>query len=47
MILSRDTHVDDVSIEVSAAVVSVQWTKKDEGSLEAFKIINNKLLDGH
>ena len=32
---------EDLSIEVSAVVVSMQWTKKDEGR------INNKLFDGH
>ena len=36
VIESGDAHKDDYSIKVSIVVVSIQWTKKDEGSLEAF-----------
>ena len=32
----NDYSIKVYSIKVSATVVSVQWTKKDEGSLEAF-----------
>ena len=48
MIENGDAREGDHSIEVSAAVVSKQWTKKDEGSLETFQqLINNKKhLDG-
>ena len=40
---------DNYSIKISAAVVSIQWIKKDEDGLEAFygTINSNKLLDGH
>ena len=33
---SGDTCEDDFSIEVNVAIVSIQLTKKDEGSLEPF-----------
>ena len=36
LVESRDTREDDYSIKVSATVVSIQWIKKDEGSLGAF-----------
>ena len=45
MIESGDAHEVDYSIQASATVFSVQWTKKDDGSLEAFyqTINSNKL----
>ena len=36
MIESGGACKDDYSIEVSAALVSIQWTKKDGGGLEVF-----------
>ena len=43
---SGDAHDDDYSIEVNAAIVITQYTKKGKGSLEAFQQMTTGFLMG-